>query len=228
MPGQGPNGAGPICGGGCNSFYATRFDDPLQAEPFVGAAKELFGALFLAGDNFAHGDSYRENIFPGQSETIRWREFDTRTFVVTYVPLMLFAWRIATRLAWKSRIWQIRSERPAAETFVSEGDFPVLILGLRSLLAVIPLTVFYLWFRSFLPVTWWIFRRRSLLAPGWPGGSCRVFFGRSIGGWLGFQLYFSQNKSGDSDSSDIAEVTKSSLRKRKIPNRDCPKLPAED
>ena len=34
------------------SLYATKFDHPFEEEPWASAAAELFGALFLAGDNY--------------------------------------------------------------------------------------------------------------------------------------------------------------------------------
>ena len=84
------------------SMHATRFDDPFQDEPLTGAAKELFGALFLA-NKFNGADWYQENIFPGQSKTVRWREFYFRTYDWSYLPLLLLGWGAAIAAAWKFR-----------------------------------------------------------------------------------------------------------------------------
>jgi hypothetical protein len=84
------------------SMHATRFDDPFQDEPLTGAAKELFGALFLA-EKFKGGDYYQENIFPGQSPTVRWREFYFRTYDWSYLPLLL-GWAAAVAAGFKFQV----------------------------------------------------------------------------------------------------------------------------
>ena len=89
------------------SMYATRFDAPFQSEPLPSAVTELFGALFLVNDNLNGMNTYRQNFFPGQSPTVRWREFYFRTFDLSYVPWLLFTWGYSIRAALKFRIWQM-------------------------------------------------------------------------------------------------------------------------
>lgn len=80
------------------SMYATRFDDPYQDEPLSRAARELFGALFL--NKTVNGSLYQENIFPGQSPTVRWRQFYFRTYDWIYPPLLLLGWGASVMAAW--------------------------------------------------------------------------------------------------------------------------------
>jgi hypothetical protein len=71
--------------------YATRFDYPFEDEPLSSAARELCGALFsvkeLNGDDF-----YRQPFFPGQSQTVRWRQFYFLTFDWSCATLVLIGW----------------------------------------------------------------------------------------------------------------------------------------
>lgn len=90
------------------SMHATRFDDPFQDEPLPGAAKELFGALFLPG-KFNGADFYQENIFPGQSPTVRWREFYFRTYDWSFLPLLLLGWGAAVAAGFKFRVSGFKS-----------------------------------------------------------------------------------------------------------------------
>jgi hypothetical protein len=73
----------------CGSMYATRFDHPYAREPWWSAARELFGAVFLVEKNFNGRAWYAGHIFPGQSETLRWREFYFSTFDLSYILLPL-------------------------------------------------------------------------------------------------------------------------------------------
>jgi hypothetical protein len=77
------------------SVYATRFDDPFGSEPFLSAARELFGFLFQA-EHLNQGTWYDANLFPGQSATLRWRELYLSTYDLSHALLvglgLLGAW----------------------------------------------------------------------------------------------------------------------------------------
>ena len=77
------------------SLYAAKFDPFFEEDPWASAAAELFGALFLATDNFNGNRWYEKNIFPGQSGTVRWREFYFWTYDWTYAPLLLLGWVVS-------------------------------------------------------------------------------------------------------------------------------------
>lgn len=122
------------------SMYATRFDDPFQEVPIVEAGRELFGAIFL-DRNFNGANFYQDNIFPGQSDVPRWREFYFRTFDLSFLPLILIGWGVAGMLLWRS--WQRRgafSECDSRECLSRAG-----VLGAWSLLSIVPLLGFYLY-----------------------------------------------------------------------------------
>lgn len=70
------------------SMYATRFDHPYEREPLPSASKELFGAMFL-DQKFNGYNWYQSEIFPGQSPTVRWREFYLCTYDVSYFVLIV-------------------------------------------------------------------------------------------------------------------------------------------
>ena len=201
------------------SMHATRFDDPFQDEPLGRAAQELFGALFLA-ENFNGADFYQENIFPGQSPTVRWREFYFRTYDWSYLPLLLLGWGAAVAAAlaaarwhlrtggwvfspWKSAIRQRRliplGNRPPAP---ATDHLPLISLGLWSLLASLPLAAFFL----YAPVI--ASRYLTDLAPSFAAalaaawlfiaGHCHLRWNRVLAclllcGWLGTELYLSRS-----------------------------------
>ncbi len=73
------------------SLYATRFDHPFVEEPWLSAARELFGLLFQVRE-FSGGDFYAEKFFPGQSGTVRWREMYFTTYDLTWLSLILTGW----------------------------------------------------------------------------------------------------------------------------------------
>lgn len=124
------------------SMHATRFDDPFQAEPLPGAAKELFGTLFLAS-KFNGTNWYQERIFPGQSPTVRWREFYFRTYDWSYLPLLLLGW--GTAIAAGFGLANSALPHSQAARAWTEFKLTVLTLGLWSWLATLPLTGFYLY-----------------------------------------------------------------------------------
>lgn len=122
------------------SMYATRFDDPFQNEPLADAGKEVFGAVFLA-ERFNNADWYQENIFPGQSPTVRWREFYFRTFDWTYLPFLLLGWVTAIAAALRVGRWPLGDGRLRMEVgehdAVSADSFTVMAAGLWSLMAAV-------------------------------------------------------------------------------------------
>ena len=133
------------------SVYATKFDDPYQDEPLPSAARELFGALFqtrtLNGAGF-----YRRAFFPGQSSTVRWREFYFRTYDLSYVPLLLLGWGAGLWTIWRAASrrrtagGQETSPPGAAAGRLPGGpwDAEVPVLAVWSILAAVPLLGFYL------------------------------------------------------------------------------------
>jgi hypothetical protein len=125
------------------SMYATRFDDPFQDEPISRAGRELFGALFRVHQP-SGGRFYAENIYSGQSPTVRWREFYFRTYDWTCVPLLLLAWTAALCL--------LRTRHADGPSAVSPAGRPgspwhpiIISLGSWSLLSSLPLAIFYLY-----------------------------------------------------------------------------------
>jgi hypothetical protein len=138
------------------SVYATRFDYPFSAEPMLRSARELFGALFRV-QTFNSGNWYAEGIFAGQSPTVRWREFYFTTFHLGYVPLLLLGWITGGRVLYQQ--WKQARHPRHGSAKVSETEAPPLhvseltqgpalptsgVLALWSLLAFVPLAVFYM------------------------------------------------------------------------------------
>jgi hypothetical protein len=138
------------------SMYATRFDDPFKNEPITAAAKEVFGAVFLA-QRFNGADWYQENIFPGQSPTVRWREFYFRTFDWAYLPFVLLGWGAALAAAfavWRGVFTAETRRRGAARSWklgdgeegvMSADSLTMMAAGLWSVMAAVPLLGFYLY-----------------------------------------------------------------------------------
>jgi hypothetical protein len=197
------------------SMHATRFDDPFQDEPLTGAAKELLGAIFLA-EKFNDADFYQENIFPGQSPTVRWRNFYFSTYDWSYLPLLLLGWGAAVAAGLASRRWGMeQSNVPPHLPSPIFRPLVVCTLGLWSLLAVIPLAGFYL----YAPV---ISSRYMMdLAPAfaaalaaawlWVAARCttrwsRVLVCLLLCAWLGAQLYLSRSVYGGPASITAAEL----------------------
>lgn len=137
--------------GGSGSMYATRFDDPFQGETLAAAVKELLGSLFLAR-RLNGGDFYRENIFIGQSETARFREFYFTTYDWTYIPLLAAAvwcfWRLALgeKVGEKGR-W--RKQMGLGRTLGDSANRLFLCMGMWSGISLALMFVFYL----YVPVT---------------------------------------------------------------------------
>jgi hypothetical protein len=141
------------------TLYATRFDHPFEAEPLWAAGRELFGALFCAGE--LNGAAwYRQDFFPGQSGAVRWREFYFRTYDWTYVPLVLLGWGVAAVYGvygLKRRRKEVSRSGIGSGVDAVEGGIAgadgrgsavweqVAGLGGWSLMAALPLFVFYLY-----------------------------------------------------------------------------------
>lgn len=121
------------------NMYATRFDFPFQSEPISSAAKELFGALFLASaiDHNARYDWYRPGIFPGQSRTPRFREFYLATFHSPYFPLIVWGWLPALLM-----IFRLPNASRERRPWLASGDHGW--IALWSLIATVQLAIFYL------------------------------------------------------------------------------------
>jgi hypothetical protein len=116
--------------------FASRFGDPYADEPLRSAATELFGALFLADDNFNGDDWYVDNIFPGQSATLRWRELYFSTYGPGTLLVIVFSW-----------IWGlVRFAAGGPRTFSSHRFSAPFVLSIWSAIAAVLLAVFYLRF----------------------------------------------------------------------------------
>lgn len=237
------------------SMHATRFDHPFEDEPVTGATLELFGALF-AVEKFNGADWYQKNIFPGQSRTVRWREFYFRTYDRSYLPLLLLAWCVAITAGFKVQgsgckmanglvpcgsptggpMWRsgdnfCETESATRNNLSGKSPSPasiprrpsswpnqlptLLILGLWSLLAVIPLAAFYL----YAPV---ISSRYLMdLAPAfaaalvgawlWIASHCirrwsRILVCLLFCAWLGAEIFLSRSVYGGPTSVTVAEL----------------------
>jgi len=125
------------------ALYTTRFNYPFCQVPLTEAARELFGALFLASKSCNGTNWYAQEIFPGQSPTTRWRQFTFGTYDLSYLICIGPAWILGVWLTWK---WLSSVARDFAKSgCVGCGLPPVcaLLIG-WSLLASVPLAVFYL------------------------------------------------------------------------------------
>ncbi len=97
----------------------------------------------MAANNHNRAGWYQKNIFPGQSETVRWREFYFRTFDLSYLLLLLLGWGAAFVSFLKFIRWRFRRKKSSL-LLASAGARWMGILGWWSLLAALPLLVFYL------------------------------------------------------------------------------------
>ncbi|HXG49166.1 MAG TPA: hypothetical protein VNO52_16195 [Methylomirabilota bacterium] len=151
------------------SMYATRFDHPFDNEPVWRTARELFGALFLTSE-FNPARLYLENFFPGQSPTVRIREFYMPTFDWTYVGLVLAGW--GTGLA----LFRRRSGVPGEPGEDAAGIVQRRMLVVWSLVATGLLGVFYL--------------RTPALASRYLLDFAPAFAGAALTLYLGLQSWF--------------------------------------
>jgi hypothetical protein len=117
--------------------YATRFDQPFRSEPISSAAVELGSSLFLVGDRFNGFHWYGSSLFPGQSSTVRWREF----YFTTYDP----GYALILAAVWGGAVWRLmsslrRSLWAAWGTSFSELD----VMRWWSIIATAGFCAFYL------------------------------------------------------------------------------------
>src|ERR1017187_995984 len=85
--------------------YAARFGAPFEMADFSSAVKELFGWLFFSQPTAVPNLYFAPNLFWGQANIVRAREFYFRAFDWTYLLLLIFAtiliivflWRLAHR-----------------------------------------------------------------------------------------------------------------------------------
>ena len=206
------------------SLYATKFDAPFEEEPFASAAAELLGSLFLATDNFNGNRWYEKDIFAGQSSMVRWREFYFRTYDWTYALLVLLGWGVGFVVLGKVVWRRLGKGRSAASLlyWLSFGEIRWLgILGWWSMLAALPLGMFYLRapvlssrymldlgpaFGAAIAAAW------GVLALGCRGFGARLGVALVFCLWMGFELWFmdrSYNRSLMNNTS-IARLSMSS------------------
>jgi hypothetical protein len=114
--------------------YTSRFADPYADEPWTSAATELFSALFFGGNSFNGNDWYAEQIFVGQSGTLRWREFYFSTFGAGTLALIVASWSWGSIRLWKQGAAEIRRAGRAVPS----------VLIIWSIAATVPLWFFYL------------------------------------------------------------------------------------
>ncbi|MGV3756369.1 MAG: hypothetical protein ACO1QS_13390 [Verrucomicrobiota bacterium] len=204
--------------------YTTRFTAPYEREPILSATKEMFGVLFLAKET-SRGNYHRENIFPGQSATVRWRDLYFATFDLSYFILLLLG-LLAGTLALHRCLVTTASEPPEN----SLAAQVVIFVTLWACLALVPLFGFYLrsplissrYLLDFMPAfvaltlaAWlhWINFCRSLRqAPLWTIISAYILFN-----WLFYQIYFMRGANGPPRVITWSEMeTKKNLRKENV------------
>ena len=106
-------------------MYLLRFPTPINEEPILPAARELFGWLFFAKDF--------EALYSWQLPTRRWRELYHTTFDWTYVASIMIFWPCAA--------WSIRRRR---EITPPVSRTRVLATAAWSIISLSALFVFYL------------------------------------------------------------------------------------
>lgn len=123
------------------TVYATRFDDPYADEPLLSAARELFGLLFLTHDfNVPH--FYQQRLFPGQSETVRWREVYLTTYDLSYAGWLAAGWLVALGAGWRWLAAGVQAKRGDCEP--PSWVRMVAVLGWYSMSTSVLLAGFYL------------------------------------------------------------------------------------
>ncbi len=196
-------------------MYATRFDNPFQDVPLSEASAELMGAIFL-DNNFNGANFYKDDIFPGQSDVPRWREFYFRTYDWSFIPLIMVGWGLALWSGFKllKRTLPAKNDDSIKNPKTRTRSI-VFVLGLWSMLAAVPLLGFYL----YAPV---ISSRYMMdLAPAigvavvaawyWVAGRCegrtsRVIVCVIVCGWIGTELFLSKAVYGGPRSLSWSEV----------------------
>jgi hypothetical protein len=117
------------------NLYALRFDYPFIHEPVIPAVRELVGSLFFS-HQITSASYYQPDLFPGQSPTVRFRDFLFLTYDASYIPPILAGWVtgfFAARTWWKNRL--LNMQPPPMEA----------VVAIWSFLAFILLAWFYLW-----------------------------------------------------------------------------------
>ena len=210
------------------SVYSTRFDYPFKHVSLTEAARELFGASFLAKE-FNGVAWYDHGIFPGQSSVIRWRGFDMTTFDLSFFGLLVAAWGIG--------LWTlVNSWRPVTkEQGVMTKRIPEhVLLILWSMIASALLAGFYLRvpaladryildfspaFASALAGLWlWLLGRRR--AERSRQISIILFVG--LIGWLGVEILRNENMFGSPRSvmaGDLPELAEEHPTILPLPNQ---------
>lgn len=112
--------------------FTTRFDDPFGTEPLWRASTELLSSMFFVGDRMNGYAWYEDDFFPGQSSTIRWREFYFSTYDLSFGFNLIAVWGIG--------LWRVAGWWKSRGVIVSEVD----VMIWWSLLATAPLFLFYL------------------------------------------------------------------------------------
>lgn len=112
------------------SMYSTRFDSPYRDETFCRATRELFGIMFLEPKPSTRG-WFESFLFNGQSDTLRVRSFEFRTYDITYFFLLVAGWIVATSKLLSQRRHVDSSRR-------------IIVYSVWSFLAATPLFLFYL------------------------------------------------------------------------------------
>jgi hypothetical protein len=115
-------------------MYLSRFDAPFHEVSLWSALRELCGSLFFV--NFLNGFAfYKKGVVAWQSDTPRWRSFYATTFDASYLIVVVACWFWAARRLLVRR-WKADRVR----------DVVVLIPAAWSLVSVLQLTGFYLYF----------------------------------------------------------------------------------
>jgi hypothetical protein len=115
-------------------MYASRFGYPFEHERFWPALGELFGAMFFVAAPAQN--TAAQNIFPFQSETMRWRYFGTNGFDVSYLVALFVA------VFCVARVRRLRRDAKG----LSEAAVELLWIMVWALLCAAPLAWFYLRF----------------------------------------------------------------------------------
>lgn len=178
--------------------YTTRFTAPYEREPLVPAVREMFGVLFMSPQP-NEGAYHRENFFPGQSSTLRWRDFYFSTYDLSHLAFLLFGLvagaTALSRLIADRECWRHQS-------------IPAFV-ALWAGLALVPLVGFYLrsplissrYLLDFMPAfaalslsAWLALSRRC---QGHNGGLVMMGVANGIlTGWLSYQMYSDRNVEG--------------------------------
>jgi len=122
------------------TVYATRFDHPFEDESFGPAARELFGALFLV-NHLKGSDPYHSELFAGQSQNVRWRDFYFLTFDWSCALFVLAGWIVGLWPAFRMVLIHFaKADKSKSTGILTES----VMMGLWSLASTTLLWAFYL------------------------------------------------------------------------------------